>query len=75
MRIDYLIISKPMPEAQVIKQEFRNACLLKQVNVIGWLKVAASIQVTRSAEILNTLSWRECRGRQLKALYIIMCGV
>ena len=64
-----------MPEAQVIKQEFRNACLLRQVNVIGLLKVGASIQVTRSAEILNTFSWRECRGTQVKVLYIITCGV
>lgn len=44
-----------MPEAQVIKQEIRNACLLKQVNVIGLLKVGASIQVTQSAEIFLSL--------------------
>lgn len=38
-------------------------------------EVGASIQVTGSAEILNILSGRECGGRQVKALYIIMCEV
>lgn len=61
-----------MPEVQAIKWDFRNACLLKQGNAIGLLKL---VQATGSAEILNILSGRECGGRQVKALYIIMCEV
>lgn len=53
LRIGYLINWKPMPEE--IKQEIKNVCLLKQINVIGLLKVGGSNHIRRSVKILEII--------------------